>query len=123
MSVGHVPSNAGPSQGQHRAPLGTGMLSTPPAVSPGGITADESALRRLSWVALGAVTALYAVAIVPPWTSEASSSFLLDTSWVLALHHAFASSLAFGRDVVFTFGPWGFLFGSMYHPATHGVAV
>ena len=35
---------------------------------------------------------------------------------------AFAERLQSGRDIVFTFGPWGFLFGG-YHPATYLISV
>ena len=38
------------------------------------------------------------------------------------LHTAFAERLQFGRDIVFTFGPWGFLY-SGYYPATYLVSV
>jgi hypothetical protein len=38
------------------------------------------------------------------------------------LHTAFAERLQFGRDVVFTFGAWGFLYGG-YHPATYSIPV
>ena len=38
------------------------------------------------------------------------------------LHFAFAERLQFGRDIVFTFGPWGFLYGE-YDPATYLVSV
>jgi len=41
---------------------------------------------------------------------------------MLVLHEAFIKRLQFGRDIVFTFGPWGFLYGG-YHPATHWFAV
>ena len=46
----------------------------------------------------------------------------LDDSWIQMLHLAFAERLQFGRDIVFTFGPWGFLFGG-YHPATYLISV
>jgi hypothetical protein len=38
------------------------------------------------------------------------------------LHTAFAERLQFGRDIVFTCGPWGFLHGG-YHPATYLISV
>src|SRR4029077_16937938 len=38
------------------------------------------------------------------------------------LHMAFVERLQFGRDIVFTFGPWGFLYGG-YHPATQLISV
>jgi hypothetical protein len=42
----------------------------------------------------------------------------LDESWMEALHSAFLNHLQFGRDIVYTYGPWGFLFGG-YLPETH----
>jgi hypothetical protein len=43
-------------------------------------------------------------------------------AWIQILHFAFAERLQFGRDIVFTFGPWGFLYGGD-HPATHWISV
>src|SRR6266480_7699279 len=42
---------------------------------------------------------------------------IVDDAWIQMLHMAFAERLQFGRDIVFTFGPWGFLYGG-YHPST-----
>jgi hypothetical protein len=47
---------------------------------------------------------------------------IVDDAWIQMLHMAFAERLQFGRDIVFTFGPWGFLYGG-YHPATHWISV
>ena len=47
---------------------------------------------------------------------------LIDDSWQLALHAAFVHQMQFGRDVIFTFGPWGFLYGGFY-PPTFPVAI
>jgi len=47
---------------------------------------------------------------------------LIDVSWSQSLHVAFLQRLQFGREVVFGYGPWGFLCRG-YHPATHPVAV
>jgi hypothetical protein len=38
------------------------------------------------------------------------------------LHFAFVERLQFGRDIVFTFGPWGFLYAG-YHPTTYLISV
>src|SRR5690242_16998897 len=35
-----------------------------------------------------------------------------------ALHSAFLNHLQFGNDIIYTYGPWGFLFGG-YRPETH----
>lgn len=47
----------------------------------------------------------------------------LDPSWHWALHQAFCQDLRFGKDIVFTFGPYGFLYGRMYHPETFSLLV
>ena len=47
---------------------------------------------------------------------------IVDDSWIQMLHFAFAKGLQFGRDIVFTFGPWGFLYGG-YNPATYSISV
>jgi hypothetical protein len=39
-----------------------------------------------------------------------------DDSWVQVLHVAFEQHLQFGRDICFSFGPWGFLFKGYYPP-------
>ena len=46
----------------------------------------------------------------------------IEDSFIQFLHRAFVERLQFGRDIVFNFGPWGFLYGG-YHPATHLTAV
>jgi hypothetical protein len=46
----------------------------------------------------------------------------LDTSWEQALHVAFEQHLQFGRDIVFTCGPWGFLYEG-YYPPTFAISV
>lgn len=43
----------------------------------------------------------------------------LDSSWKSVLHHAFAHGWQLGRDIVFTFGPWGFCYGATYDPHTY----
>jgi hypothetical protein len=42
----------------------------------------------------------------------------LDPSWRYALNEAVAKNLVFGRDIIFTFGPYGSVYTQMYHPAT-----
>ena len=41
-------------------------------------------------------------------------SFDLDASWRMALGKFFIDGLQFGRDVVFTYGPLGFVMGKTY---------
>ncbi|MBI1906843.1 MAG: hypothetical protein HYS20_11505 [Rhodocyclales bacterium] len=42
----------------------------------------------------------------------------LDPSWVFAMNEAVARGLVFGKDVVFTFGPYASIYTKAYHPAT-----
>jgi hypothetical protein len=46
----------------------------------------------------------------------------VDVSLTMALDDAFIQHLQFGTDIVFTYGPWGFL-ARGYHPQTHLLAV
>jgi len=71
---------------------------------------------------LAAVTSLVFVLsrFLPSGTRETYG--IIDDSWMQMLHMAFAERLQFGRDIVFTFGPWGFLYGG-YHPATYWISV
>ncbi len=47
---------------------------------------------------------------------------IVDDSWIQMLYMAFVERLQFGQDIVFTFGPWGFLYGGA-HPATHWISI
>ncbi len=53
-----------------------------------------------------------------PWLSR-HFGFDLDSSWVFVLHEAFIGHYAFGRDILWHYGPLGFLFAKYYHPATY----
>lgn len=47
----------------------------------------------------------------------------IDSSWQVMLIHAHASGLQFGRDVIFTWGPWGFLCNPYHMGATAAVPI
>jgi len=47
---------------------------------------------------------------------------IVDDAWIQMLHFAFVERLQFGRDIVYTFGPWGFLYAG-YHPTTYLISV
>jgi hypothetical protein len=51
-----------------------------------------------------------------PWHYKALDS-KLDASWVRIIQEAFLHHRAFGREIVFTYGPWGFAVLPFYHPA------
>jgi hypothetical protein len=47
----------------------------------------------------------------------------LDTSWMYAMNQGVAQGLVFGRDIVFTFGPYASIYTELYHPATDRLMV
>ncbi len=42
----------------------------------------------------------------------------LDPSWVIGVNQATQQGLTFGRDIIFTFGPYASIYTKSYHPAT-----
>jgi hypothetical protein len=87
---------------------------------------NEQPWRQSSWLAVGVAALLFGLALFVPWQPlmptegrELSSNLaLLEPSWKNALNESFARGMRFGEQIVFTFGPWGFLFTKMYHPST-----
>ncbi len=43
----------------------------------------------------------------------------LDTSWTASINQATVRHFAFGKDLIFTFGPYGFLYTKAYHPVLY----
>jgi len=81
---------------------------------------DTCWATAVRWLA-GASTLLYVFSRFIPCTPPDYRP-LIDVSWSLALHAAFDRHLQFGRDIVFSYGPWGFL-ASGYYPPTHLISV
>src|SRR5688572_1521543 len=55
----------------------------------------------------------------PQFFSAETLGYGLDSGWAFALHAFHAKGLQHGRDVVFTYGPLGFLEPRFYHPETY----
>ena len=47
----------------------------------------------------------------------------LDPSWVYGINQAVAQGMAFGREIIYTFGPYGAVVTKIYHPETDALAV
>lgn len=45
----------------------------------------------------------------------------VDSSWVYFLHDSWGRGAVFGRDIVFTYGPYGFVATEAFHPRTYGL--
>ncbi|MEP6685844.1 MAG: hypothetical protein ABJB22_03630 [Verrucomicrobiota bacterium] len=82
---------------------------------------EKSAGRKvaLHWL-LGTTALLYVLSRFLP--SALQKHYGIDDSYVEVLHEAFRQHWQFGRDIVFTFGPLGFLYGG-FHPATHFISI
>ena len=63
----------------------------------------------LKWLA-ATTTLLFALCRFLP-SGQPGGYNVVDDAYVRMLHFAFAEPLQFGKDIVFTFGPWGFLYG------------
>ena len=64
------------------------------------------------------VVLLFALLIGVPWRPDFFSTGL-DSSWQIAMHHFFSTKRNMGTEVIFTSGPYGFLFNWFYYPATY----
>ena len=75
---------------------------------------------RAPLIAWTVAAALCGLLMVVPWQTESTRAQLgyLDFSWVWALSDAFVHGRVFGRDLVFTAGPLGFLGPRAVVPAT-----
>lgn len=47
----------------------------------------------------------------------------LDSSWVLGMNQAYSQGLVFGRDIIFTFGPYSSIYTKAFHPATDALMI
>ena len=47
----------------------------------------------------------------------------LDASWSYGLNQAVSQGLTFGRDIIFTFGPYASVYTHEFHPATVGLMI
>lgn len=88
--------------------------------------------KKLRWqnvfcLLLGVFVSLYVFSRFTPCAPatsypRADSISRVDYSWAQIMHVAFIKHLQFGKDVVFSFGPWGFL-ANGYHPQTFILAM
>ena len=77
--------------------------------------------RGAWWAVAAGLTVALALLLLVPWEPWIPSGDI-DRSYTQALHLAFAQGLRFGREVVFTLGPWGLLYAG-YTPQTSSVCL
>jgi len=88
--------------------------------SPANKNGPSSVLRLLA----GALVVVYIFSRLLPCVSpdEYPVTDSLENSWTAALHLAWLNHLQFGSELIFTYGPWGFL-ARGYHPETFPAAM
>lgn len=80
-----------------------------------------SAHSPRAWRIVGGLTLLLSLSFFVPWNPYIIATAGIDDSWMLALNALFRQAPRFGHDLVFTYGPWGFLNTRAYHPDTYGL--
>ena len=85
---------------------------------------DEARLKPGNWsgrVGLMLVL-LFSVFRLPPWLPLfVTDSPGVDPSWQMLLNEAVPNDWGFGRNLFFTYGPFGFVHARMYHPETWAI--
>src|ERR1700722_18033205 len=71
-------------------------------------------IRVAAWCVLGLLFFNTSGALLDPGMPDAG----LDASWVYSINQAVAQKMAFGHDVIFTYGPYASVWTHTYHPAT-----
>ena len=74
--------------------------------------------NRLILLAIGLLFLGFCLLTILPWAAS-GYGFDLDQSWAIALHVAFANGFQFGKEFVYTYGPYGFIQIDIYHPGTY----
>ena len=77
----------------------------------------EAKNKVFLWL-LGILSFVYCFLMIPPWNPK-GYGFDLDQSWASALHIAISQGLQFGRDLIYTYGPYGFMQVDLYFPDTY----
>ena len=72
------------------------------------------------WFSFLAITYLFMLTVFVPAANGNLPGGELDSSWVMVLHWTHAHHVDFGKDLVFTFGPWGFILQG-YTPQTYAI--
>ena len=82
-------------------------------------SAVAALVRHIKWqTVLGLLFVSYAVLMTVPWSPHGFAAGL-DESYKVALNTAVASDIQFGRDFVYTYGPYGILQHERYFPQTY----
>lgn len=81
---------------------------------------EQAVQRSVLWgrFALLLITFLVIAPVLPVMPESG-----LDASWMFGMNEAVSRGFIFGRDIVFTFGPYSAIYTNTYHPATYSLAL
>lgn len=65
---------------------------------------------------------LILISVFVPFAPKMPAS-TLDSSWAVGLNQAVVQGLAFGKEIIFTLGPYSFLYTKTYHPALDALMI
>ncbi len=68
-------------------------------------------------------SAITLLSIFLPYQSGGFPCTGLDCSWMFALNQAIGQHLQFGKDIIFTFGPYASIYTKMYSPFTYNLMI
>jgi hypothetical protein len=75
---------------------------------------------RLSRLAVNFILCSTVIAVFVPFRPNMPAPGL-DNSWAYGMNQAIAQGLVFGRDIIFTVGPYASVYTTVFHPATDGL--
>ncbi len=74
--------------------------------------------NNIIWLIIGILSLLLSLGFFGLGLFPDDTSYL-DWSWKLSLHQFFLSNKAFGQEIIFPLGPYGFLYSKTYFPGTY----
>lgn len=89
------------------------------------VTSQEDSMRERVWLVLGGLLMALAILISVAWRPdfyfptdiESLNALRIDISMTFLLPYLFEHGTQFGKDVIFPYGPFGFIMFLKYHPA------
>lgn len=74
--------------------------------------------NNIIWLIIGILSLLLSLGLLGLGLFPDDINYL-DWSWKLSLHQFFLSNKAFGQEIIFPLGPYGFLYSKTYFPGTY----
>lgn len=72
-------------------------------------------LHHLTGLLIKCTLLFVVLSVLVPWSPKMPAP-TLDSSWAVGLNQAVVQGLAFGKEIIFTLGPYSFLYTKTYHP-------